>query len=258
MHLAAFKSCREAARKRKEQNIDWLSDNELDGFREWNRMSVEEQISLMATYAPDCTSPDVAVHIVDAWKKTVPKVSKRSIIDKDGWEVVQNQFSAQKTDDEKGDDTVEADNTVDADVLFERLRRDLDIFDEDDDEDYDESDPVFENQRLNDMGTADLVNNTPINIQKIPEKLKQIVRQSTFSNIGDLSIKERMKLVKCWAELLKLDADANVKRYTLEYKKAASITLRYEALVDTMALRGAAAIGMTTNGAAKYNRYLTV
>jgi hypothetical protein len=47
-------------------------------------------------------------------------------------------------------------------------------------------------------------------------------------------------------------------KYTKDYRRAAAIDEGYHALLDSLVLSSAAAIGMTTNGAAKYNTYVLV
>jgi hypothetical protein len=70
-----------------------------------------------------------------------------------------------------------------------------------------------------------------------------------------LTVREKTKLVKGWTALLKEDASAKLIRLRNEYDVAAEIVNDYEAETDAFVLSKADVIGMTTTGAAKYNRY---
>ena len=90
------------------------------------------------------------------------------------------------------------------------------------------------------------------------EQLLDLFDRCSTQSSDTLTVKEKSNLVKGWTAMLKMDAAANVRRLTAEYDAAADIARKYEADMDATALSKADVIGMTTNGAAKYNRYSLV
>jgi hypothetical protein len=66
----------------------------------------------------------------------------------------------------------------------------------------------------------------------------------------------RRRLCRLWGDLLEADALANQARYSRAYAAAQETLAAFDARVDKGLLEGAAVVGMTTTGAAKYSRQL--
>ena len=263
MRKVAWESCRKAATDSKSFSLYdlWSGSDNNKAFQEWNAKSVEDQMLLMAAFAPNCAGPDVAQHIVDAWKKTAPpKSAKKIFTDADGYEVVNRKGRRDDDDDDdenetkKGVPQEDAEDfeffDVDPDIKEEISRRGLDIaaWDELDDDDV-----VLDSRHLSDAHIVRELVQRGINFV-IPKTLLDEITRRTKSDPKFLTLKEKEAVVKCFATLLKLDANADIAKYTKKYRTNAKISMGYEAKVDSSVLRSAAAIGMTTSGAAKYNR----
>jgi hypothetical protein len=99
----------------------------------------------MATYAPDCSSADVLVHIADRWRLTGAKKQKKKVFDAHKWQVV-GKMQEVVGDDSDSDDEEPFSNPLkapynnldditeleEAEAAFEKSNRDLD----DDDDDW--------------------------------------------------------------------------------------------------------------------------
>lgn len=266
VQIAAFESCRIEAANRKEVSIGWLDKDFDSGFECWLLLDKVYRLLLMATYAPHCSSADVKVHIADRWRLTDVKKQKKKVISVDGWEVVGKKQEAVYDDSDNEDDEFvptplksqifaldDMTDFEDADSARMKLDRELD---DDDDDDY--VTPMHSSSRpQKDVDIVRHIINRTVNI-KVPPTLESKVLAYAKSDIMTLSKKERSKLALYWSELLNLDAAADVDRYTKDYRKAAAIEEEYKAFVDCKILRSAAAIGMTTTGAAKYNTYVFI
>lgn len=259
LQRAAWESCYKAARVREKNCSGWLDDNRSDSFREWCEMDTDTQMILMATHTPDCSSSDVALHIMDSWRMTAPpRRAKKIVTDADGYQEVSSKrfVPVSGFDDDSDCDLIqqpEGDTEKifgDDDAINELLRRDLEI------PDFEPDEEVASDRRLSDKEVIE-----DLTKRRVPKISSVLISQvmgahSKYRSSGlqDLSLKERAAMVSCWAKLLKLDADSSVTKYTENYKSASDIDMEYQAKVDTLILKSAAAIGMTTNGAAKYNR----
>jgi hypothetical protein len=261
----AWESCRKEAVHRKEGLDGWLDEDLQIGFNNWLWMSASERLLLMATYAPDYSSADVSVHMADRWRLTGAKKIKKKVFGANDWQVVGKKQEAADDDSDSEDeepfpnplkapynDLDDMTELEEAEAAFEKLNRDLD----DDDDDDDWSTPVHSsNRRQTDLDVVTDIVNRDVNIF-IDPTLQSKVLAHVNVDITSLSKKERSKLASCWSKLLGLDAAADVSKYTKDYRKAAVIDEEYHALLDSLVLSSAAAIGMTTNGAAKYNTYV--
>ena len=256
MQKAAWESCWTSARARVKDRSGWLSDDKAEGFRNWMQEGTDVQMLFMATYTPDCTSITVTPQIMDLWRTTAPRTMSVKVVDTDGYQTVsgKKQAAAALEEISSPDDAQCGQIFGTDDAINEALRRVLDIPDYDSFDDEDDQKEFESDRRLSDEEVqAEL---TTLKIPKITSSLRdQVIQANSSKNFRNLSIKEKIVISTCWAQLLKLDADSSVLRYTEKYKEAADLNSQYEARVDTVILRSAAAIGMTTNGAAKYNRY---
>ena len=259
MQRAAWESCWTSARARVNVRDGWLSDDKAEGFRNWMQMDVDAQMLFMATYTLDSTSITVTPQIMDLWRTTAPRTVSVKVVDTDGYQTVsgKKQAAAAVGEISSPDDAQCSQIFGTDDAINEALRRVLDIPDYDSFDDEDDQNEFESNRRLSDREVqAEL---TTLKIPKITSYLRdQVIQAYSCKDFRNSSIKEKIVISTCWAQLLKLDADSSVLRYTEKYKEAADLNSQYEARVDTVILRSAAAIGMTTNGAAKYNRYLCI
>ena len=211
----------------------------------------------MATYVPDNNAPDVAIHMVDQWKNTAPKKQKSNGVDEGSFQVVRSRKKASKTsrggDDEEDEgrgidkaDSEEEDEEFllsDPDALVEIASR---VIEESDD---DEAFNFPRKNKTNEEIVRDLV------MRKVTFKITERFKdQLATRNLNSLSTADRKKLIKSWGNLLLLDAKADMNRQIEDYSSAAEIVMRYDAVTDAAILKSASAIGMTTNGAAKYKR----
>ena len=264
---AAWESCWISARGRVKDRSGWLSDDKAEGFSNWKQEGTDAQLLFMATYTPDCTSVNVTPQIMDGWRTAAVRAMPVKLVDSDGYQTVsrKKQTEAAEVYDVIGRDENFSPDDGQFDQIFgnddainEALRRFLDIPDDDSFDDEDDNQDEFEsNRRLSDEEVQ--VKLTVRKIPKITTCLYDQVREGNSSrDFRSLSMKEKIAMSTCWAQVLKMDADSSVLRYTEKYKEAADLNSQYEARVDTVILRSAAAIGMTTNGAAKYNRYSCV
>jgi hypothetical protein len=245
---AAWESCRRTADALKIRE-SW-QDN-AQGFHEWKHNNEHWKMLKMATYAPDNNAPDVAIHVVDQWRKAKPpKKQRTNLVDEDGFEAVQRNMNAR---------TVRGSN--DEEDEGEQMVED----DEEEQEVYSEFNPEAQREILSryidepemEFDTC----KTPEEIVKALvqrnvrfEPTKKLKKQLAKRNLHSLSAADRVKLIKSWGELLQLDAKVDLDQRTEDYRKAAAINVEYEAKVDASILKSASAIGMTTNGAAKYIR----
>ena len=254
---AAWESCWISARARVKDRSGWLSDDKAEGFSNWMREDTDTQLLFMATYTPDCTSVNVTPQIMDGWRTAAVRAMPVKLVDSDGYQTIsrKKQTEAAEDYDVNGRDE---NFSPDDDAMNEALRRVLDIPDEDSFDDEDDNQNEFESdRRLSDEEVQ--VKLTVRKIPKITTCLYDQVREGNSSrDFRSLSMKEKIAMSTCWAQVLKMDADSSVLSYTEKYKEAADLNSQYDARVDTVILRSAAAIGMTTNGAAKYNRYSCV
>lgn len=247
---AAWDSCRNAADDLKVNNA-W--QDKTNGFAEWQSKTTLWQISMMATYTPNNHAPDVAVHIVDEWKKAKPLKKQRiHDVDAEGFTKIQRKTkelkrSGSDDDDEEDEEEDEEDEEEEEemysewnpDALRERASR------------YTEEHDFFEYRALesNEEIVKRLVKR-PIEFYpttKLRERL-------AVRNLHDLPTVDRKKLIKSWGELLQQDAQVDLYTHMKDYKRAADQITEHDAVVDTAHLKSASAIGMTTSGAAKYSR----
>ena len=224
----------------------------------WRQSGPSEQMLMMATYAPDPSS-DTAEQMMDQWKLKKPKVEK-NVIDQDGW-IKSSTKKAGKGimkaatavgDDEEDEEDEEVDYGIsfDPEILNERATRDFSMTQDDFDVEFD----AKHFQRKSDEELADSWIQRSVEIP-VNQKLLDLFKSCSKRSLDSLTVKEKSNLVKGWTAMLKMDAAANLRRLTAEYDAAADIARKYEADMDAIALRTADVIGMTTNGAAKYNRY---
>ena len=257
MQKAAWESCWTSARARVKDRSGWLSDDKAEGFRNWMQEGTDVQMLFMATYTPDCTSITVTPQIMDLWRTTAPRTMSVKVVDTDGYQTVSGKKQAAAALEEiSSPDDAQCDQTFgNDDAINETLRRVLGIPDEDSFDDEDDDQNEFESdRRLSDEEVQAKL--TTRKIPKITPYLRdQVIQSNSSKDFINLSRAERKAMSTCWAQVLKLDADSSVLSYTDKYKEAADLNSQYDARVDTVILRSAAAIGMTTNGAAKYNRY---
>lgn len=276
-----WKSCSNAAKKRasdyKISPPPWADDLNV-----WQGMTTADQLLMLATYAPDDFGNASIRPIADCWVKSGP--TRRKIaqpqVDSDGWQVVGQQYEivdpsshVQDTNAITQTSIANMEGNVDDDFMSAVDENDRDLMDDFDDSDlFDESGYAFTlNGRMRgdkfskDEQLVDCVINRPTrldtsisdNIILTLESL-QLRAKCTFhsKNIWMLTKPERESLFKLWTTLLEVDASADISRYTTDYRKAAAIEKTYNARVDAMILRSVKVIGMTTNGAAKYNTLL--
>lgn len=248
----AFKSCFKAASDRKNSLLNGV--NQIDDFYHWQALSVDTQMLLMATYVPEHNAPDVAVHLLDDWSAQAPRKSKNEI-DENGWAIVRGRRDIDESD-EVGSDSGGGDGEnychYDPNIAREILDRDVlssDYF----------NDLQLYKGRQKPRSDLDIVRD----ICSRPPYFE--VQDSLFEKLdklveGDTRIckrPQRAEILKAWAYLLKLDSSTDLAKHTIDFNSAASVNHECDAAGDAELLRGAAVIGMTTTGAAKYNRYLT-
>ena len=207
---------------------------------------------MMATYVPDNNSPDVAVHMVDHWRKTKPpKKQKTRYVDEDGFEVIQRRMRAlnvhDANDEEDEDEEIHEEeeeeeeedcSEFDPDALREISSRYIE-------------EPVYryEKNRTPEDIVKDLVER-PVGFKPT----KRLTERLAVRDLHNLSAADRKKLIKSWGEQLQQDANFDLDQQIEEYRGATAIDLEYCTKVDAAVLRSASAIGMTTNGAAKLIR----
>jgi hypothetical protein len=246
---AAWESCRKAADALKIRE-SW-QDN-AQGFDEWRHNNEHWKMLKMATYAPDNNAPDVAIHVVDQWRKAKPpKKQRTNLVDEDGFEVVQRNMNAptvkgsndeEDEDEQMVEDDEEEEEEVYAEFNPEAQREILSRY-------TDEPEIEFDTYKTpEEIVEAHVQRDVRF---KPTEKSKE---QLAKRNLHSLSAADRVKLIKSWGELLQLDAQVDLDQRIEDYRKAAAINVEYEAKVDAFILKSASAIGMTTNGAAKYIR----
>jgi hypothetical protein len=213
---------------------------------------VHWKMLMMATYVPDNNSPDVAVHMVDHWRKTKPpKKQKTRYVDEDGFEVIQRRMRAlnvhDANDEEDEDEEIHEEeeeeeeedcSEFDPDALREISSRYIE-------------EPVYryEKYRTPEDIVMDLVTR-PVGFKPT----KRLTERLAVRDLHNLTAADRKKLIKSWGELLQQDAIVDLDQQTEEYRAATAIDLEYCTKVDAAVLRSASAIGMTTNGAAKLIR----
>ena len=210
---------------------------------------------MMATYAPDPSS-DNAEQMMDQWKLRKPKVEK-NVIDQDGWTKSSTKKAGKgimkaemAEEEEKEDEEVDFGISFDPEILNERATRDFSTTQDDFDVEFDTK--HFQRKSYEELANSWIQRSVEIPVN---QKLLDLFKSCSKRSLDSLTVKEKSNLVKGWTAMLKMDAAANVRRLTAEYDAAADIARKYEADMDATALSKADVIGMTTNGAAKYNRY---
>ena len=249
---------------------DWmLKDDEEVAFKQnWLNFPIDEQLLLCASYAP---AELVGTTIVDAWKQKEPQQNKKiskNQVDADGFILVGSPNAVVTDDITYGDfhDNINNNlrdsslNNPDPDVLFENLCRQLDgEYENDDEADWDKlaTDGSYHygvslrrSNRPEDLVNVILQHDSVLNV---PSELVTRLKQASLTSIWSWSRKDREEIALIWAKLLDIDAATHVNKLTQDYRTAAAICSIYNDKVDASVLRSAAAIGMTTNGAAKYN-----
>jgi hypothetical protein len=267
---------------------DWLDSDDSVGFAAWMSLSVSQRLLLMATYASDqASSSTTGGTLADRWrhgdvsKKAMKKRQQQAAAAAgDGWQTVggvyqdasdafdlnalgsvdSNDPSAQQLKGAAGvDESDDEDEEVcDPDALFEALQRELD----DDMSQFEGADGYECNfassstsrRPQSDEGIMSDLLRRPVNIPGTPQQLvRRIQAAAKAPDVWGFTRTDRQALAKDWATLLELDAAADVSSFTKDYRRAAKIEAEFQARIDSVVLRSAAAIGMTTNGAAKYN-----
>jgi hypothetical protein len=248
-HRAQWESCTKEAKLRlKHWEPDWV-----DSFDEWLNLSEDSRLLLMATFTDENSTSIVS--IMDFWRKSAIK-RKKKIRQREAtadWQEVGN------------DPNLNLPDTADLS---------LDNYEEEDDESIFLNrleDDYFENIDIDILTTTRekeavrrIVNRSPdLNayINTLAESHKTSRSQICKAllperDCWEMPLHNRLELSQLWESLLRIDADNEVEYYTRQYKNAAKIESNYKAALDSHILSSANVIGMTTNGAAKYNSVL--
>lgn len=241
---------------------DWADDYNI-----WNQFPTNKKIRLMATYASE-TSPS---QIMNEWKlfdftKQQSKLKKkRPRTASSEWQEVGNNNVMKLNNlsnqiDELVSSNLENIGNIDYDdSLIDIINRDID----DNNSDTESIDSDYGNLH-NGYNYKTKHDNLSRNEELVRTVIDRVVSFDLYNitlhlpsdHVWKISKYEKMILVKQWANLLNLDAAADVPRYTKMYNKAAKREIAFNDRVDSEVLRSAAVIGMTTNGAAKYNGLL--
>jgi hypothetical protein len=224
-------------------------------------------MTMMATYVPDLSSTN-AEQIMDQWKRRKPK-EKKNLVDEDGWQVSSSKKSgmysteAERADDDDEGDEVDGDDGVediidngsnfDPEIQNEKANRDFFSMQVDFD---DENSPLeYRRKTLRELTNAWIMGDVDFSVN---QKFIDFYEKCSNQPLDSLTVRDKTKLVKGWAAVLKEDASAKLIRLSNEYDVAAKIVNQYEAEIDAFVPSKADVIGMTTSGAAKYNRYGSV
>lgn len=222
---------------------------------------------VMATYVPDLSTDD-AEQIMDQWKQKRPR-EKKNLDDVDGWQKSSTKKSgirsteAGRADDDdedyedSDDDDVEdiIDNSVSFDPEIQNDRANCDFFSMQDDFDVEIARLEYKREKLGELTNTWILGDVDFSVN---QKFIDFYDKCSEQSLDSLTVKEKTKLVKGWTALLKEDASAKIFRFRNEYNVAAEIVNDYDAGINASVLSKADVIGMTTTGAAKYNRYDTV
>ena len=222
---------------------------------------------MMATYVSDLSSTN-AEQIMDQWKQRKPK-EKKNLVDEDGWQISSRKKSgmysteAERADDDNEGDEVDGDDGVE-DIIDNGFNFDHEIQNEKANRDYstmqdyfnDEKSPLeYKRKTLRELTNTWIMGDVDFSVN---QKFIVFYEECCNQPLDSLTVRDKTKLVKGWAAVLKEDASAKLIRLSNEYDVAAKIVNHYEAEIDAFVLSKADVIGMTTSGAAKYNRYGSV
>ena len=244
----------------------WVSD-----YEEWIKLNMEHQFLLMTVYSPHMVPSLLSEQsIIEHWKieKTKKeKVTKKKLKATNDWQVVGGDDNKSNNNNIKAgyeDDTLDLlqDDFIDIDDMIEKLQRDIDDGDYDEfKEKNDDDDMFFSSTNYLNLSTHEEYALNSVRTRKVDQKeILENLREKLSSSQINLLFKEdkfsdndRHELVEIWKILLEIDAFSDIEKYTKAYRQAAKIEANYKAKVDSNILKTAAVIGMTTNGAAKYN-----
>lgn len=249
---AAWKDCCAGIKaKNKGYNISvaWV-----DEFDEWKVLSPSEKLLIMALY-----SSREKLSIVDYWKvKSYSNRNKKQQEATADWQTVGEEpdrlFSIDgAVDTEVAMDDILAEEDADFDEA-EVLRRELD-----DDYEDDWFKPYMpgmtRSSREEDIANQVIDRSPDVNVLRgiLSAADMKLLKAAGNADVWKLHIDDRKRLCLLWARLLNADARLDIDRFTKDYREAAVEEAEYLARCDTKVLQNAAVIGMTTNGAAKYN-----
>lgn len=233
-------------------------------FEWWNHLGTSEQMTMMATYVSDLSTVD-AEQIMDQWKQRKPK-AKKSLFDEDGWQRSStkkrgvNSTEAERADDDDEGDEVDGDDDVEDiiekgfnfDPEIQNKSANRDFFSMQDDFDDENGPSEYKRKTPRELANTWIIGNVDFYVN---QKFIDFYDKCSNQSLDSLTVREKTKLVIGWTALLKEDASAKLNRLRNEYDVAAEIVNDYEAEIDAFVLSKADVIGMTTTGAAKYNRY---
>ena len=219
----------------------------------WRQSCTSDKMLLMATFVPDLSSDD-AIQKMDQWKLRKLKADI-NVVDQDGWTMLSTRRRGTGSINADTADDNEEDDEVDTRIFYDGENEPDDDFDMmQDDYDYDGEFKTKYQKRKTHEELANSWIKRSVEF-RVNEQLLDLFDRCSRQSSDSLTVKEKSNLVKGWEAMLKMDANANLWRLTAEYDAAAEIVNEFEADMDATALRRADVIGMTTNGAAKYNRY---
>lgn len=222
---------------------------------------------MMATYVSDLSTVD-AEQIMDQWKQRKPK-EKNNLVDEDGWQISSTKKSgtysteAERADDDDEGDEVDGDDDVE-DIIDNGFNFDPEIQNVKAHRDYstmqdyfnDENSPLeYKRKTLRELTNTWIMGDVDFSVN---QKFIDFYEKCSNQPLDSLTVRDKSILVKGWAAILKEDASAKLIRLSDEYDVAAKIVNQYDAEIDAFVLSKADVIGMTTSGAAKYNRYGSV
>lgn len=243
-----------------------------DNRDDWDALDVDRKIVLLATYV-DSNSAASPLQLADHWVCSgsafvkTPKVNHKNISAE--WQTVGGNIADYGREDSV-DDLV--DEELDDNEFLAEFEEDWQTISNDDSDRYldDEDDETpqvddyfFNREVSGRQSDEDIVRNVvtrATDTKALKNSLSPaellLLKNSASKSIWKLSRPERVELFLIWVTILRVDAIADVAKFSSDYKRAAEVDSKYNARVESLALRSADVVGMTTNGSAKYNTLL--
>jgi len=240
-------------------NEKWAVDRDS-----WDLLDADRKLIIFAAYLDTISSvPPIA----DQWVRSGSSLKKKAKVSQS--KISTEWQTAGAVSDSEDDYVDEFDVFVsrsnapfDEDFSTEELDSSTAEFDRNLDDDDDDDDYYFcwdsTSAKQSNEDLVHTISSRPSSANTISHFEFDLLKKLSRKSMWKLSKQERIQLFSIWVKILKDDAIRDVAKYQSDFRRASSVDNLYNDRVDANALRSADVVGMTTNGAAKYNSLLRV
>ena len=278
------KICKERAKLAKLQEPDWVIP-QINDIDSWANFLNYDYLLLMATYFNSDTDYAYDSLVYNWFKSRTKKKDKNKMSPNNEWMEVKGKRYVYVSDDESEENSIDSkqreiygfskdkkldidnseyDTDIDIDEEVNKRMLDDDQYDDDFLGDFLDSNISLKgyNKLEREESFIDSIVKRPfsLDINTIANQIgltkSKIKDLANVEDIWSLSPSKKKELLLFWAKLLDIDSSNNMSTYYDSFSSASVIVNKFNAKYDSDILKSAAVIGMTTNGAAKYNALL--